>query len=313
MNETAVVSFLAAAIVAGTPLLYATLGEIITERAGNLNLGVEGMMLMGAVIGFQISLTTENVVLALAGACLAGALGALIFALLTVSLRANQIVSGLALTIFGTGFAGFLGKKIAGEVVPQAVKQFLVPFSFPGLGKVPFIGPIFFNHDILVYLGYVAAGIAGFYLYKTRLGLNLRAIGENPGAADAATINISLYKYLHILLGGALCGLGGAYLSLVYVPAWQENVTAGRGWIAVALVIFAVWNPYKAILGAYLFGGLDIIGFRIQGTGFPISIYFIDMLPYLFTIIVLVMISWRKSNHNAPPKGLGIPYFREER
>jgi ABC-type uncharacterized transport system permease subunit len=312
MNETTI-SFLAGAIIAGTPLLYATLGEIITERAGHLNLGVEGMMLMGAVAGFQIAFSTGNALLAVLAAMLAGAAGALIYALLTVSLRSNQVVTGLALTIFGTGFSGFMGQQLSGQVVPEAVKKFLRPFAVPLLGDIPVIGRILFQQDILVYGGYIAAVLVGIYLYRTRFGLNLRAVGENPAAADAASINIDLYKYIHILWGGALCGLGGAYLSLIYVPAWQENITAGRGWIAVALVIFATWNPYKALLGSYLFGGLDIVGFRIQGKNFPIPLYFIDMLPYLVTIIVLVVVSWRKSRENAPPKALGLPYFREER
>jgi len=309
----AVISFLHAAIVAGTPLLFATLGEIITERAGNLNLGVEGMMLMGAVIGFMVGLSTESAALALLAAMIAGACGALIFAFLTVTLRANQTVSGLTLTIFGTGFADFIGQDLIGRIAPEKLRMFFRPYSIPILGNIPFIGPIVFRQDVFVYLGYVTSILLGIYLYKTSKGLNLRSVGENPAAADAAGINVALYKYLHILLGGALCGLGGAYLSLVYVPALQEGVTAGRGWIAVALVIFATWNPYKAIFGAYLFGGLDIIGFRIQNIGINISQYFIDMLPYLVTITVLVVVSLRKSKEKAPPKALGIPYFREER
>ena len=306
-------SFLAAAVVAGTPFLFATLGKIITERAGNLNLGVEGMMLMGAVIGFKIGLITGNPILALLAAMFAGSMGALIFAVLTISLRANQVVSGLALTIFGTGFSAFIGKDLVGQVTPNAIKLFFKPLEIPGLANIPILGKALFSQDLFIYLGYLTAIILGIYLYKTRKGLNLIAVGENPGAADAASINITLYKYAHVLLGGALCGLGGVYLSLVYVPAWQENVTAGRGWIAVALVIFAAWNPFKALVGAYLFGGMDIIGFRLQGTSIQISQYFIDMLPYLVTIAVLVVVSMRKSKKNAPPKGLGVPYFREER
>lgn len=307
------ISFLAAAIVAGTPLLFATLGEILCEKVGNLNLGVEGMMLMGAVMGFMVGLKTGNPALAMAAAMASGALGAGIYAFLTISLRANQVVSGLALTIFGSGFASYIGQSLVGQVAPDGIKAFFKPTSIPLLGKIPFIGPIFFQQDAFVYFGYLAAIVIGIYMYKTSTGLNMISIGENPNAADAVSINIRLYKYIHILLGGALCGLGGAYLSLVYVPAWQDNVTAGRGWIAVALVIFAAWNPYKALIGAYLFGGLDIIGFRIQGTSFHISQYIIDMLPYLVTIIILVVVSVRKSRKNAPPKGLGVPYYREER
>lgn len=307
------VSFFYAAIIAGTPLLFATLGEIITQKSGNLNLGVEGMMLMGAVMGFMVSYHWGNPILALLAAMLAGAMGAGIYALLTITLRANQEVSGLALTIFGTGFASFLGQSLVGQVTPSTVSTFFKPIALPGLSKIPVLGPVFFKHDIFVYIGYLTAIALGIYLYKTQKGLNLRAVGENPAAADAASINVSLYKYVHILLGGALCGLGGAYLSLVYVPAWQENITAGRGWIAVALVIFAVWNPYRALFGAYLFGGLDIIGFRIQGTNIQISQYLIDMLPYLVTIVVLLFVSMKNSKENSPPKGLGTPYFREER
>lgn len=310
---TGLILFLAAAIQAGTPLLFATLGEIITEKSGNLNLGVEGMMLMGAVVGFSVGLNTANPYLALIAAMVAGAGGALIYAFLTVTLRANQVVSGLSLTIFGTGFSSFMGQKLIGQAVPEVLKNFFKPVEIPLLGKIPFIGQIFFAHDIFVYLGYFTAVILGIYLYKTKVGLNVRAVGENPGAADAAGISVNLYKYLHILLGGALCGLGGAYLSLVYVPAWQDNVTAGRGWIAVALVIFATWSPYKALMGSYVFGGLDIIGFRLQKYNIKISQYLIDMLPYLVTIIVLVIISMKKSKENAPPSGLGNAYFREDR
>jgi len=309
----AFISFLAAAIVAGTPLLFATIGEIITERSGNLNLGVEGMMLMGAVMGFMVGMMTGNAVLAILAAMVAGGCGAFIFAFLTITLRANQVVSGLTLTIFGTGFSNFVGQPLVGQIAPESIRMFFKPFAIPVLGKIPVLGPILFRQDAFVYLGYAAAILLGIYLYRTSKGLNLRAVGENPGGADAAGINVTLYKYAHTLLGGALCGLGGAYLSLVYVPAWQEGITAGRGWIAVALVIFATWNPYKALFGAYLFGGLDIIGFRMQGMGINVSQYFIDMLPYLVTIAVLVVVSMKKSMEKAPPKALGIAYFREER
>lgn len=309
-----ITTFLAAAIVAGTPLLFATLGEILIERAGNLNLGVEGMMLMGAVIGFLVGLNTGNVFAALLGAMGAGALGGLIFAFLTISLRANQVVTGLALATFGSGFSTLIGKQLVGQTAPAAVKSFFRPYSIPLISDIPGIGKIFFRQDAFVYFGYILAVVIGVYLYNTSKGLNLRAIGENPGCADAASINITLYKYVHILLGGALCGLGGAYLSLVYIPNWQDNVVAGRGWIAIALVIFSAWNPYKAIFGAFLFGGLDIIGFRLQSAGIHVvSQYLVDMLPYLVTIGILVIVSMKKSKRNAPPKNLGTPYFREER
>lgn len=307
------VSFLKAAIIAGTPLLFATLGEIITEKAGNLNLGVEGMMLMGAVIGFSMGYTTDSPLLAMIFAALAGAAGALIYAFLTVSLRANQVVSGLALTIFGTGFAGFAGQSLVGLKMSDKFNTAFMDLRIPVLGQIPYLGEIFFNQDVFVYIGYIVAVASGLYLFKTGRGLNVRAVGENPAAADAASVQITKNKYFHILMGGALCGLGGAYLSLVYVPVWQDNITAGRGWIAVALVIFSAWNPYKALFGAYLFGGLDIIGFRLQGSGILNSQYFLDMVPYLVTILILVIVSMKKNKKNTPPKALGEPYFREER
>lgn len=306
-----ITSFFVAVIIAGTPLLFATLGELITEKAGNLNLGVEGMMLIGAVSGFGAGYITQNPLMAIIGAVIAGALSALIYGFLTITLRANQNVSGLALTIFGTGLSSYLGTNFIGQKMPENIIKFYEPFPLPLLSKIPFIGNILFNQDIFIYLGYVLAIIIGIYLYNTRPGLKLRAVGENPAAADSSGINVEVYKYVHILIGGALCGLGGAYLSVVEVPQWQENITSGRGWIAIALVIFCKWNPYKALLGSYLFGGLSIIGFRLQHLN--ISQNLLDMLPYLVTIIVLVISSMKKSKKNLPPKGLSIPYFREER
>ena len=303
---------LTGAVTAGTPILFATLGEILTEKVGNLNLGVEGMMLMGAIMGFSVSLTTQNPVLGIAAGLIAGAAGALIFAFLTITLRANQVVSGLSLTIFGTGFTSFFGQKLAGQSLSQTVRASFVPVKIPLLGDIPVIGEAFFNQNILVYVGYLLAVVLGIYLFRTRKGLNLRVVGENPGAADTAGINVTAYKYIHILLGGALCGFGGTYMSLVTVPSWQEGITSGRGWIAVALVIFVTWSPLKAMVGAYFFGALSILGLYLQSyVPIPQSIF--DMLPYLATIVVLVAISMKKSKENCPPESLSIPYFREER
>lgn len=303
---------LAGAVTAGTPLLFATLGEIITEKVGQLNLGVEGMMLMGAVIGFSAALSTGNPALGILAGMIAGACGALIFAFLTITLRANQIVSGLSLTIFGTGFSSFAGQKMVGQGLADSVRSSFAPVKLPLLGDIPVLGQALFNQNILVYAGYAAAVVLAIYLYKTRVGLNLRMVGENPGAADTAGINVSLYKYVHILIGGVFCGIAGAYMSLITVPSWQDGVTGGRGWIAVALVIFVTWNPYKAMLGSYFFGALSILGLYLQSyVQIPQSIF--DMLPYFATIIVLIMISLKKSKENNPPKALGEPYFREDR
>ncbi len=307
------VGFLSAAIIAGTPLLFATLGEIFSQKAGHLNLGVEGMMYMGAIIGFIVGLTTHNPLLAMFGAVVAGGVGALLYAFLTVSLRVNQTVCGLTLTIFGEGFASFLGQSVMGSIVPGDIKSFFVARPIPVLSSIPYIGDIFFNQDIFVYFGYISIIAATFYLFRTKKGLNLRAVGESAAAADASGINVTLYKYVHILLGGALCGLGGAYMSLVTVPVWQEHIIAGRGWIAVALVIFASWNPVKAMIGAFLFGGLSILGFRLQSMGIHISQYLIDMLPYAATIIIVIISTRKNKKEDMPPADLGNPYFREER
>lgn len=307
------ICFFGAAVVASTPLLLATLGEIITEESGSLNLGVEGMMYMGAVIGFKVGLSTMSPLLAVLGAIVAGIAGAMIFGVLTISLRANQIVSGLTLTIFGTGFAGFIGTPIVGQKAPQLIIDTFAKKKIPLLGDIPIVGEILFQQDIIIYLTYIIVIIVGLYLYKTRKGLNGRMVGENPAAADSLGISVSRYRYFHLVLGGALCGLAGGYLSLVYVPSWQNTLVSGRGWIAVALVIFSKWNPYRAVLGALFFGGLDIIGFRLQRFGLPISVYFFDVLPYLMTIIVLVADSMRKGSFSKAPKALGVSYFREER
>jgi len=306
-------TFLATCIVAGTPLVFATVGELITEKSGNLNLGVEGMMLMGAVIGFLMGYNTGNPMLALFGAAIAGGGGALIYAILTVTLRANQVVTGLTLTIFGKGFASFVGQPMLGAILPVTITGFFAKKPIPLLGDIPYIGPIFFRQDVFVYLGYAIVVLTCIYLYRTRPGLNLKAVGESAASEDASGINVTLYKYAHILVGGALCGLGGAYLALVRVPIWQADVVSGRGWIAVALVIFASWNPVKAFLGAILFGGLSILGLRLQAMGFSVSQYIVDMIPYIATVIIVILSSHKKKKENQPPADLSNNYFREER
>jgi len=307
------VDFLASCIVAGTPLALATLGELITEKSGSTNLGVEGMMLMGAVMGFLAALNTSNAGAAMLAAAVAGAAGALIFGILTVTLRANQIVCGLTLTIFGTGFSQFVGQPLLGTAAPSAVTAFFSKISLPLLGDIPVIGPIFFRQDIFVYLSYIFCILAAVYMYRTRPGMNMKALGESNAAADASGINVNLYKYVHIVIGGALCGLGGAYLSLVRMPIWQENIVNGRGWIAVALVIFVAWNPIKGLFGAALFGGLSILGLKLQAMGFNISQYLVDMIPYVATILIVIFSTYKKRKESQPPADLGNNYFREER
>lgn len=310
MSLDVLITILAAAIIAGTPIMYAALGEILAERAGILNLGVEGMMLVGAVCGFIVAAKTANPWWGLGAASLAGGALALVHAFLTVTLKANQVVSGLALTMFGTGFSGYVGKSYVGMALE-------VPFTkvaLPVLAKIPVLGPIFFNHDPLVYISYLLVPALWFFVFRTRAGLHLRAVGENPAAADSMGINVFWQRYAYVVFGGVLAGIGGAYLSLYYVPSWLENITAGRGWIAVALVIFATWNPLHALWGSYFFGGIDALGFRLQTMNVTMSPYFLKMLPYIFTILVLILVSKRNLvNRIGSPRALGVPYDREER
>jgi ABC-type uncharacterized transport system permease subunit len=317
MDIALFVSILTIAIRAGTSLVYATVGEIITERAGILNLGVEGMMIMGAVTAFAAAFHMGNAWAGVATAIVAGGLLALVHAFLTITLRADQTVSGLALTIFGTGLASFLGQRLGpggtplvGQVGPRFGK-----IPIPGLADLPLVGPSLFNQDILVYIMYLFVPLAWYFLYKTRPGLHLRAIGESPQTADAMGVNVFGLRYLYTIIGGMLVGLGGAHLSLAYTPGWTENLTGGRGWIAIALVIFATWDPARAVVGALLFGGVNAVQFRLQAAGTTIPASFLNMLPYAFTVLVLVLITWWEAFRKrvGAPAALGLPYMREER
>lgn len=314
-----VVAFIYAAILAGVPLLYGTLGEIITEKAGHLNLGVEGMMYMGAAFGFLGGFMTGSPAVAIIFSVLAGMFGSLIYAFLTVTLKANQNVTGLALTTFGTGVANFLGQSLMKKsttvfAVPSNVVDFFRPVDWGFLSDLPIVGSLFFSHSIFTYFVVVLALGLAYYLNHTQAGLNLRAIGENPAAADAAGVNVTLYKYVHLLLSGAICGLGGAYISLVTCAGnWQQNCVAGQGWIAVALVIFVSWRPRRAMLGAFFFGALSVLRLYIPASTFPIPNAVYLMVPFFVTCVVLVISSIRMRKENQCPAACGVNYFREER
>jgi len=297
---------LVAAVRAGTPVLFATLGEIFAERSGILNLGVEGMMLVGALAGFVTSARTGNPWLGVAVAGVVGGSLSLIHAFLSVTLRANQVASGLALTIFGTGLSAFLGKGYVG--VPAA--SFAVS-PIPLLSEIPLLGPVLFRQDPLVYLSYLTVPAAWYVLYRTRWGLNVRAVGEYPEAADAMGIDVAAVRYAAVVVGGILAGIGGAFLSTAYTSMWIENMTAGRGWIAVALVIFATWDPLRAVLGAYLFGGVNALQLHVQATGTALPTYLLLMTPYVFTIIVLVLATQETARKRlGAPAALSVPYRR---
>ena len=319
MNNNLIVVIVASAIFYGTPLYFAALGELLTERSGVLNLGVEGMMLMGAVAGSYTSTHLSGpswfVVLGsiIVGA-LAASLGALVHAFLVITLRVNQTVSGLALTIFAgaAGLSSYLANawKVAVKPVPHPIRK----LSVFGLKDTPVVGPILFNHNVLTYASWVLAILASIYLYRSRIGLNLRAVGESPQTADAMGINVTAYRYWHTLIGGALAGVAGVYYSLAIVPTWVDGMTAGRGWIAIALVIFGFWRPDLTLLGAYLFGGFASLAVNLKARNYSINPSILESLPYAMTIIVLVAVStgWAKRRLGAPAS-LGVPYEREER
>jgi ABC-type uncharacterized transport system permease subunit len=300
MNAELIIPLLAAAIQSGTPILYATLGEILTEKAGVLNLGVEGMMITGALAAFVTAQVTGQPGLAFLVAGLTGAAVGAIHAVVCLWFLGNQVVSGLALTIFGLGLADYLGTPLIGQTAPGFDK-----FALPLVHRIPGLGPILFQQDVLVYLAILLVPLLWLFLEKSRWGLHLRAVGEHPEAAAAAGISVLRYRWFGILVGGGLVGFGGAYLSLAYTHLWTNGLSAGRGWIAVALVIFAFWRPGRALLGAYLFGGVMAFQLRLQAVGTHLPSSLLLMLPYLLTVVVLVFASW-KIRQAAAPAALGV-------
>ncbi len=313
-----ITSLLAITLRAGTSLIYATIGETYAERAGILNLGLEGIMLMGAVSSFATAYYTGNLALAVFVAIAVGGLMSLIHAFLSVTMKANQVVSGLSITLFGTGFASFLGQRLGpasnGHYLVGLVGPRFTPFNIGPLGSVPIVGAIL-GQDLFTYGTYLLIPLAWFYLYRTKNGLWLRATGENPRTADAMGVNVNRAKYGYTIFGGMLTALGGAHLALAYTPGWSENITGGRGWIVIALVIFSMWNPARAITGALIFGGINAVQFRLQASGTNIPAAFLNMLPYIATIVVLVAITWWEalSKRVGSPASLGSAYVREDK
>ena len=318
MNNGIVVVVAASGVLYGTPLLFAALGELLAERSGVLNLGVEGMMLVGAVMGFwtvqrvhggsPLVLTAAVFVAALAGAAIS-----LIHAFLVVTLRANQIVSGLAVTIFAgaAGLSSYLGNDL--NLADKPARHAFNPILPSRLQNLPVVGPILFGQPLLVYISWVCVLLIALYLSRTRPGLNVRAVGESPAAADAMGINVAAYRYAHTLVGGAFAGVGGACFSLMITPQWVDGLTQGAGWIAIALVIFAFWRPELCLVGAYFFGAFSALPFTLQARGVTIAPELFQALPYVATVVVLVIVSmgWAKRGLGAPAS-LGTPYVREE-
>lgn len=285
MNEV-LVGIILATLGAGTPLVFAALGELITEKSGVLNLGVEGMMLVGAVCGFAVAADTGSLWLGVVTAMTAGAFMALLFGVLTLTFQANQVAAGLALTIFGVGLSAYIGLEYTSVALTG-----MQPVHIPLLSSIPLLGPTIFSLDPLMYLSFALLAAITYFLYRSKAGLLLRAIGESPRSAHSIGYPVIQIRYLAVLFGGGMAGLGGAYLALVYTPLWVEGMTAGRGWISLALVVFATWRPARVIFGAYLFGGVTILQFHVQGLGIDLPAQLLSSLPYIATIVVLVLIS----------------------
>ncbi|MEQ1613305.1 MAG: ABC transporter permease [Hyphomicrobiaceae bacterium] len=292
-------------IAAATPLVFAAIGELVVEKAGVLNLGVEGMMIMGAVAAFAASIATGSATAGVVAAIIAGAAMAALFGLLTLNLMSNQVATGLALTMFGLGLSALIGQAYSGMTVPTFPR-----LAVPLLSDLPVVGRLLFARDGMFYLSIALVLGTAYVLASTRAGLVLRAIGENHDAAHAIGYSVIGYRYLALMFGGACAGLGGAYLSLVQTPIWVEKMTAGRGWIALALVVFAAWRPGRVLAGAYLFGGISVLQLHSQGFGLALDPQILAMFPYLATIIVLVIISADKMRLKLnAPASLGKPFF----
>ncbi|MBS0317197.1 MAG: ABC transporter permease [Proteobacteria bacterium] len=288
MDTSIITSILSASIVAGTPLIIAALGELITEKSGVLNLGMEGLMSIGAITGFVVANHSGSAVLGVLAAMLAGMAASLVFAVIVLNLTANQVATGLALAIFGVGLAAFVGKPYESVALPP-----IEALRIPVLASIPVIGPALFQQQWLVYFSWLLCAGVIWFLYRSRPGLVLRAVGESPTSAHAVGYSVLTIRYLATMFGGAMAGIGGAFMSLFYTPMWSEGMVAGRGWIALALVVFATWRPLRVLIGAYLFGGVMIAQLFVQGSGLPLEIpsQFLSALPYLATVIVLVLIS----------------------
>ena len=301
------VQLLIAAVEMGTPLLLATLGGVISARAGVINLGMEGLMLVGALTAFVVMLHTGSPILAVALAAIAGGLVTMLHGLVCLMLRANQIASGLALTLFGTGLSGLFGSSLVGKTF-NPIEDIPIPF----LHKIPLIGEAFFNQDILVYFSYFCAVLTWWVLFRTRLGLNIRSMGEAPEVCDSLGLSVLAYRFWSLVVGGGLIGIGGAYFSIAMNPYWVDFITAGRGWIAVALVIFALWHPLKAMAGAYLFGLALALELRLQTLGLNVSPYILKMMPYFLTILVLTVVTIKNARRDIKvmPAALGQVFFR---
>jgi ABC-type uncharacterized transport system permease subunit len=313
MNRALLVVLIASGISFGTPVVLATVGEILAERSGVLNIGIEGIMLVGAVSGYWGAQTTGLVWVGIVAGAIAGAVLALVFAVGAVSLRVNQIVLGLALTIFGGGLSSFIGEAGRSPLVSTTAKTRLTNAFGKGFADLPVVGPILFGHDLMVYVSWVLVACASLYLLHTRHGLALRAVGDDPAAADSMGIRVAAVRFFHVVLGGVGAGMGGAYVSLALVPTWVDGLTAGLGWISIALVVVSGWRPWRALVASYVFGALSRLAFTLQVHGIRLPAEFLGALPYAFAIFALVLLGVsRRRQATEAPVYLTRPFVREE-
>lgn len=313
MNDSTLVTLVVAGILFGTPLALAAVGEIMAERSGVLNLGLEGMMLVGAVAAFWASVESGSVWVAIGVAMAAGALTSTVVAILSITLRVNQIVTGLGLVLFGTGLSSFIGRTGDPPLHGESAGATIEPFAEGGATDWPVIGPILLGHDFVVYLTWLLTAAASVYLFRTRTGLATRAVGEDPASADAAGVRVASVRYAHVLMGGAAAGLGGGYFTLALITSWQDEITAGAGWIAIAIVIIARWRPWRALLAAYVFGAATRLEVTLQILDVSVSPQVLSMVPFLLAIAAVLVSSFTSARAAAAPAALARPYFREER
>ena len=313
MNDTILIQSIAVAIVVGTPLVLAGTGEILTQRSGIMNLGVEGIMLMGAVTGFWATTEVGSAWVGLACGAAVGSATSLIHGVLAIRFHANQIVTGIGLVIFGSGMSRFIGDLGSDPVALRPGRGKFNPLLDGGLADLPLVGPVLFSHDAVVYMSWACVAACSFYVFRTRRGLQLRAVGNNPGAADSAGINVDRTRFVHVALGGVGAGAAGAYMTLALFNSWSAGITAGTGWLAVVLVIFSSWRPWRIMIAAYTLGAVSSLGFTFQLLGLGVPRELLSMLPFIATLLVLVVTSAAASGRGSAPSALAVPYFRERR
>ncbi len=313
MNDTALVSIIVAGLTFGAPLVYVAMGELVSQRAGVMNLSLDGIMLVSAVSGYSVAAETGSLWLALAVSIGVGSLMSATFAMLTITLRASQVLAGLGLLVFGTGMSQYLGRIGDDPLIGRLAHVSIEPYTTGGLTNVPLLGPILFGHDFIIYGSWLLVALTYFYLNHTEPGLSIRAVGNDPSSAEAAGVRVARVRAVHVIIGGGLAGLGGAYYSLGLTTIWQERITGGAGWLVIAIVIGSRWQPVPAFLAAFIFGASIRLGFTLQVVGTNVPPELLNMLPYILAIVAILLTAVSPSRGLTEPKALGIPFFREQR